>query len=285
MRNILGSGDVKVTPAMRRLLENARYEVLPTAAIEEKVLASVPTSVPITVTASTGKGLEATLALAERFRAAGYSTVPHLAARMVSGKTELSEIADRLTSSGIDSVFVPAGDQTPPAGPYESSVDLLTELTEIGNPFTHVGVTGYPEPHPSISDDVLVQSMWDKRRHATHVVSNMTFDAHLVQGWVKRLRDRGIDLPLLLGIPGPVERAKLLSMATKIGVGESTKYLVKQKGTLARLAAPGGYTGESFLAKCATMASRPEANVEGLHVFTFNQVAETETWRQRLLTR
>lgn len=276
--------NTKVTPAMRRLLEHARYEVLPTATIEDKVLANVPKDVPITVTASTGKGLEATLSLAERFAAAGYSAVPHLAARMISGKPELSDIADRLRESGIDTVFCPAGDQTPPAGPYEGAVDLLADLNELGNPFRNVGVTGYPESHPAISDDIAIQAMWDKRHHATHIVSNMTFDAHLVQVWVKRMRDRGIHLPLLLGVPGPVERAKLLSMATKIGVGESTKFLVKQKGTLGRLMAPGGYTGESFLAKCATMAARPEAVVHGLHVFTFNQVAETEAWRQQLLS-
>ncbi len=277
--------NIKVSPAMRRLLEHARYEVLPTATIEEKVLTNVPKDIPITVTASTGKGLEATLSLAEKFAAEGYRAVPHLAARMVSGKDELHDISQRLLAAGIDTVFCPAGDQTPPAGPYEGAVDLLKDLAAIGNPFRNVGVTGYPESHPAISDDVTIQSMWDKREHATHVVSNMTFDAHAVQVWVKRMRDRGIQLPLLLGIPGPVERAKLLSMATKIGVGESTKFLVKQRGTLGRLMAPGGYTGESFLAKCATMASRPESMIEGLHVFTVNQVAETETWRQQLLAQ
>ena len=62
-------------------------------------------------------------------------------------------------------------------------------------------------------------------------------------------------------------------MATKIGVGESTRFLAKHKGTFARLAAPGGFTGERFLEKVAPALSPPEMLVEGLHVFTFNQVA------------
>jgi methylenetetrahydrofolate reductase (NADPH) len=99
------------------------------------------------------------------------------------------------------------------------------------------------------------------------------------------MRGRGITLPLLLGLPGPVERTKLLAMATKIGVGESTRFLVKHKGTLARLAAPGGYTGERFLEQCAPTLAMPDAGVEGLHVFTFNQIAETEVWRNDLLAR
>ena len=66
---------------LQRLLTHARYEVLPTATAEEKVLASVPLDVGVTVTASGAKGLEATLSLAERLAAHGYVTVPHLAAR------------------------------------------------------------------------------------------------------------------------------------------------------------------------------------------------------------
>ena len=127
--------------------------------------------------------------------------------------------------------------------------------------------------------------MWDKRKYATHIVSNLTFDPAVVSSWVRRLRSRGVTMPLLLGIPGPVERAKLLAMATRIGVGESTRFLVKHKGTFARLAAPGGYTGERFLEKCAPALGEPDALVEGLHVFTFNQIVETEAWRNDLLVQ
>jgi methylenetetrahydrofolate reductase (NADPH) len=99
------------------------------------------------------------------------------------------------------------------------------------------------------------------------------------------MRQRGITMPLLLGVPGPVDRTKLLAMATKIGVGASTRFLGKHKGTFARLAAPGGLTGERVLAKLAPTLSPPEMLVEGLHVFTFNQVAATEEWRRGLLER
>ena len=105
----------------------------------------------------------------------------------------------------------------------------------------------------------------------------------MVRDWLHRLRARGVEMPLLLGVPGPVERTKLLAMATKIGVGESTQFLAKNKGPFARLAAPGGFTGETFLEKCAPALGEPGALVEGLHVFTFNQIAETEAWRVELL--
>jgi methylenetetrahydrofolate reductase (NADPH) len=267
-----------------RLLQNTRYEVLPTATIEDKLLEHVPVERTITVTASPSKGLEPTLDLTERLTGHGYVAVPHLAARMVRDKAELAEICDRLTGQGITRVFVPGGDADPP-GAYPDALSMLEELAALGNPFTHVGITGYPESHPTITDDLTIQSMWDKRRYATHVVSNLTFDPSVLNGWVRRMRTRGITMPLLLGIPGPVDRAKLLSMAGKIGVGESTRFLAKHKGTFARLAAPGGFTGEKFLTKCAADIGAPELGLEGLHVFTFNQVAETEAWRRDLLER
>jgi methylenetetrahydrofolate reductase (NADPH) len=274
----------QTTATLVRLLENARYEVLPTASTEEKVLEHVPRDRTITVTASPSKGLEATLDLAERLTGHGYPTVPHLAARMVPGRAELAEIAERLRGKGITSVFVPGGDAEA-VGAYPDALALLEDLRNLGSPFAHVGITGYPESHPTIHDDLTVQSMWDKRRYATHIVSNLTFDPAVVRDWVRRLRARGVAMPLLLGIPGPVERAKLLGMATRIGVGESTKFLAKNKGLFARLAAPGGFTGETFLERCAPALGEDGALVEGLHVFTFNQIGETEAWRTDMLER
>ena len=265
------------------MLSSARYEVLPTASVEEKVLEHLPLERTVTVTASPTKGIEATLALTERLARAGYTAVPHLAARMVSGRSELAEICERMRAAGVTTVFVPGGDADPPAGDYHAALDLLTDLKELGSPFAEVGITGYPESHPTINDDLTVQAMWDKRQYATHVVSNLNFDPDSIRVWVDRMRARGITLPVPIGIPGPIDRAKLLSMATKIGVGDSTRFLVKHKRTMTRLAAPGGFTGERFLEQCAPVLARPGSLVTGLHVYTFNQVAETEAWRRGYL--
>ncbi len=266
-----------------RMLESARFEVLPTATIEDKVLEGLPVGRTVTVTASPSQGIESTVSMAEKLSAHGYDAVPHIAARMVSGRSELSEITSRLHDAGIKTVFVPGGDQEPPAGDYHCALDLLQDLSNLGNPALEVGITGYPETHPSISDDLTVQSMWDKRKHASHVVSNLTFDPSLLDTWVQRMRARGLDLPVILGVPGPIDRAKLLTMATKIGVGDSTRFLAKNKGIMARLAAPGGFTGERFLENSAQHLATPTAHVIGLHLYTFNQVAATEKWRKDYL--
>lgn len=268
-----------------RLLQHVRYEVIPTKTIEQKVLDSVPLDVTLTVTASPVRGLQSTVELTERFRAAGYRVVPHLSARLVRDEVELAEIVQRLRAAGVENVFVPAGDADPPVGRYDAALPLLADLSAMGRPFPAVGITGYPETHPGIDDDITVQAMWDKRAHATYIVSNLCFDAKRLTTWIQRVRRRGVDLPLQLGIAGPVERTKLLSMATKIGVGESTKFLTKHASWFVRLSAPGGYSPKRLLRQVAPYAATAEARVAGLHVFTFNQVAETEQWRQELLQR
>jgi methylenetetrahydrofolate reductase (NADPH) len=267
------------------LLESARYEVLPTPSIGDKVLAHVPPGRTVTVTASPGKGLEATLALTEALCRSGYHAVPHLAARMVRGRSHLTEITDRLLSVGVQRVFVPGGDATPGTEHYQGALDLLVDLAELGGPFPDVGIAGYPESHPVIDDDVTIQAMWDKRRYATHVVSNLCFDPNVLAAWIGRLRRRGTSLPLWVGMAGPAERAKLVTVAGKIGIGESARFLAKNKSVFARLATPGGYNPERFLERLAPTLAKPEAVVEGLHIFTFNQVAETEQWRRETMAR
>ncbi|MEU6084876.1 5,10-methylenetetrahydrofolate reductase [Streptomyces sp. NPDC047108] len=278
---------VRATPAgsLAALLRRVRYEVLPTPSAEERVLGSVPPDVPVTVTASPARGLGPTLDLAVRLAGHGYRVVPHLPARQFLDDAHLADVAGRLRAAGVEDVFVPAGDADPPVGRYDAALPVLRALTQLGSPFPHVGITGYPESHPRIDDDVTVQAMWDKQRYSSYIVSNLCFDARVLSAWTGRVRRRGVTLPLHIGVAGPVQRAKLLSMATKIGVGESARFLTRHPAWFLRFAAPGGYAPERLLRAGATALTAPEARVAGLHVFTFNQIAETERWRRLLLDR
>ncbi|MEU6912594.1 5,10-methylenetetrahydrofolate reductase [Streptomyces olindensis] len=270
---------------LRALLESVRYEVLPAKATEDKVLAHVPRDVVVTVTASPVKGLEPTLALASRLAAQGYRVVPHVPARLLRDDLHLKEVTGRLLEAGVDDVFVPAGDSDPPAGAYGGALPVLRRLSELGSPFTRVGITGYPESHPLIDDDVTVQAMWDKREHATYIVSNLCFDPRVLAEWLVRIRRRDVTLPVYMGVAGPVQRTKLLAMAARIGVGESTRFLTKHASWFVRFAAPGGYAPERLLSRAEEALTAPSAGVAGLHLFTFNQIAETERWRRALLDR
>jgi methylenetetrahydrofolate reductase (NADPH) len=94
-----------------------------------------------------------------------------------------------------------------------------------------------------------------------------------------------VSLPLLVGLAGPVERARLMRMAAKIGVADSARFVAGHSSAVFRLSTPGAYQPERLLAKVGAVLTAPDSNVTGLHVFTFNQLQQAEEWRQGLLAR
>jgi methylenetetrahydrofolate reductase (NADH) len=270
---------------LAELLRSPRYEVIPAKSTERAVLDWVPAGMTVTVTASPVKGLEPTVDLAERLAAQGYRVVPHLAARSVESQQHLDAIVARLTASGIQDVFVPGGDATDPLGPFDGALPLLERLTEMGRPFVRVGITGYPESHPKIHDDITVQAMWDKRKHATYIVSNVCFDPAGLGRWIRRIRARGVTLPLYVGLAGPAERGRLLKMAAVAGAAESARFITRHPGWILRFWAPGGYSPDRFLDRAAPVLTSAAAGVAGLHLFTFNQLQPAEQWRTAALGR
>ncbi|HET7467318.1 MAG TPA: methylenetetrahydrofolate reductase [Candidatus Dormibacteraeota bacterium] len=270
--------------AMVRFLTHPRYEVLPTEEAGDLVAAGVPTEVTITVTSSPRRGIEATLALAERLSARGYHVVPHLAARLVRDASHLKDILTRIDAIG-GRVFVVAGDSQEAAGQFPDSVSLLEAIATHSPAMKEIGVTGYPERHSFIDDDLTIQAMWDKRRQATYIVSNLCFDVRVVKKWVARVRKRGVALPIHVGMAGVADPAKLLRVSTRIGLGDSARFLRGHSNWLLRMIQPGGYAPERFAASLMPELARPEMKVAGIHVFTFNEIGPTEQWRQQMLAR
>jgi methylenetetrahydrofolate reductase (NADPH) len=267
------------------LLRDPRFEVIPARSTEAAVAEWVPPGMTVTVTASPVKGLEPTIELAEKLAARGYRVVPHLAARSVASEEHLTEIVGRLRARGVDDVFVPGGDASHPAGPFEGALPLLERLAAMGSPFAQVGITGYPESHPKIHDDITIQAMWDKRRYATYIVSNVCFDAVGLGRWIQRIRARGVALPLYVGLAGPAERARLLRMAAVAGASESARFITRHPGWILRFWAPGGYSPDRMLERAAPVLTAPGSVVAGLHLFTFNQLQQAEQWRRAALER
>ena len=156
----------------------------------------------------------------------------------------------------------------------------------MGHPFEQVGITGYPESHPTINDDLTVQSMWDKRRYATHIVSNLTFDPGAIRELGKRLRGaRRDDARCCWACPARWSGPSCWRWPPRSGSASRPGSWSSTRAPSPGWRRPGGFTGERFLEKCAPALGEPGALVEGLHVFTFNQIAETEAWRTDLLAR
>src|ERR1700730_18534830 len=270
---------------MVAFLRAPRYEVLPTDDIEQRVLAAVPHDVTITVTASPRRGIEATIGLAERLAGQGYHVVPHISARLIRDDAHLREVLERVATLGRNEIFVVAGDAKEPAGAFPDSVSLLAAITAEPHGMREIGVTGYPERHSFIEDDLTIQAMWDKRRIATYIVSNLCFDPRVVKKWVARVRRRGVQLPVHIGLAGVADPAKLLRISTRIGVVDSARFLRGHSNWFLRMVQPGGYDPGRFTTGLLPGLAMAYRNVAGLHLFTFNEIEPTERWRQKMLAR
>lgn len=265
------------------MVAEPRFEVLPLPGITEQVGQHLPAGAAVTVTASPGRGLAPTIEVATRLARRGLHAVPHLAARLVRDSAELGRILQELSMAGVREVFVIGGDSPRPIGEFAGALELLQAMSDLGHDFT-VGVAGYPEPHPKIDDDVTVQAMWDKRPYASYVVSQMCFDARTLLEWVRRVRRRGMLLPIKVGVAGPASTHRLLRIGARVGVGESVRVLSHHRSGLWRLARPGPWRPDRLLEGLAPAFADSAYGLSGLHVYTFNAVAEAGRWWRDIAT-
>ncbi|WP_435199099.1 methylenetetrahydrofolate reductase [Janibacter sp. GS2] len=258
-----------------------RFEVLPLPGITDAVREFLPPRATVTVTASPRRGQEATVSTAVALALQGRQVVPHLSARLIRDEAALKATLDSLAGSGVTEAFVIGGDAVDPVGEYTSAVDLLPAITRMGHGL-RIGIAGYPEPHPLIDDDVVIRAMQDKCPHASYVVSQMCFDASTLLTWVRRMRQRGVDLPVLVGVPGPTSVNTLLRVGARVGVGESTRVLRKHRGLLRRLASPLPWQPTQFLQDLSPGFADPDYGLQGVHVYTFNAVGAAGRWWQEM---
>ena len=258
---------------------------MPLDGIEQEVLAHVPPQLTVTVTSSPSRGIDATLSVCERLAAHGYRVVPHLAARLVVDGAHLRELLARLDELGLREVFVVAGDIGQHAGEFEGAAALLAAMAEAGHRLEEIGITGYPESHAFISDEATIQAMFDKAPLATYIVSQICFSPDVIGTWIRRVRDRGVELPIHVGLPGPVAAAKLLRFSGRIGLGESARFLRRHGNWVGRLLLPHAYRPERLLERLAPHLARPDNGVAGLHLFTFNELDRSDRWRRETLAR
>lgn len=265
------------------LLRNISYEVMPFKNTEQDVVEHVPTTVPLTVTVTEAKGIDTTLDLTERLVGHGYRVSPHLPARQFVDQRHVEDVIARLRETGVRSVFVVGGDAPEPAGDFVDAFGLLQAMDTAGHDFDQVGIGGYPEGHAKIPDEVISLALKQKAPLATRVLTQICFDATTTVDWAAGVAASGVDLPIYVGMPGPVSRQKLMRISAGIGLGQSARFLQKQQSLLWRFFLPGAYSPTKLARRLGSTASSQPNGVRGLHIFTFNELRRTEQWRQEML--
>ena len=263
------------------LIRRLTFEVIPLKSLDAAVEALPPGS-PVSVTASPVKGQGATCEITERLLELGHAAIPHVSARLVPDRTGVAELAGWLRSAGVKTMFLVGGDVESP-GAYCDAASFLRDLLECDHGLTSVGVTAYPHGHPLIDDSVLHEALHSKQELLAsagvegYCSTQMCFDPGRIEDWLRGERAAGLTLPVHLGISGVVDRAKLLTMGARLGVGPSLRYLRKNRAAIAKLMTSPNYDPDHLLT--ALSSHLADLGVTGLHVFTFNQVAATAAWQ------
>jgi methylenetetrahydrofolate reductase (NADPH) len=265
------------------LLRDARFELMPFDSFDDE-LTYLPDGATIAITTSPQLGIERTVERAEQAAADGYEPVPHIAARYVEDTDHLEEIARRLTEAGVTEIFVPGGDREEPVGEFESAYQLLVALDETEYSFEEVGITGYPEGHEFLDEETLRTEMDKKAPYATFIVTQLCYNPEAVIEWIEKIRGRGIDLPVEVGIPGVMKYSRLLQISRKVGVGDSVKFLRKTTGVVdfvrQIVGSRGTYKPDELVDGLGPYADDEEYRISGIHIYTFNQTTDTEDWRR-----
>lgn len=273
------------SPGAQRLVRAMRYELIPLKSLDQAI-ADLPAGAPVSVTCSPAKGIATTQELTLKLKERGHDAVPHFAARLVEGPEHAARLAEWVRTNGIREVFIIGGDaETPPH--YQFALPFMRDFLAAKPGIDTLGFGAYPDGHASISNDDLSNAIHAKQQlileHGIKPLAStqMCFDASTIRAWLKAERAKGFTTPINLGLPGVVDRAKLMSMGMRLGIGQSMRYLSKNKSTITRMFAPGGYDPTKLLADLASDAE--ELGITGIHSFTFNSTADTAKWASAIL--
>jgi methylenetetrahydrofolate reductase (NADPH) len=266
-----------------QVVADSQFELVPLHGALEAASVLPPTTW-VTVTCSATRGVEPTIELTERLAAAGFTAMPHVAAHSVRDRVHLEEIVVRLKEARVNQILVVGGDAKEP-GDFRDGLSLLRAMDEIGHHFEEIEVPCYPEGHPLISDDMLVRALLDKQRYATSMAAQLCFHPEAFRTWLPAIRARGVTLPIILGIPGPVRMTKLARIAGRIGVAGTARYLQKQHGLLRAVLGRRAFRPDRLMPGFEEKIADPRSNVYGLHIFTFNEVDASLRWQRRTMER
>ena len=268
------------------LTEKLTFELIPLKSLVGAVEA-LPAGAEVSVTCSPAKGIEETQRITSEMLAEGYTAIPHFSARMVRDKAHTAELAAWCRELGLDKVFLVGGDAEEP-GDYAGAVEFLADFLETDHGLDTIGVTAYPDGHVFLSDEKLNWALHEKQRMLSEAGVNgycstqMCFDPDTIAKWLRTERERGLTLPVHLGISGVVDKSKLLTMGARLGIGDSLKYLRKNVGAVVKMMTTVNYDPNDLLLPLSD--DLVHLGVEGMHVFTFNQVAATNEWRESVLS-
>ncbi len=231
----------------------------------------------MSVTYGAGGGTsQYTLEIARNIHGMGVPTLVHLTGVSSTRETVKARIED-LKNAGIENVMALRGDLTPEleqvtdrsGWAYRYATDLVRELKESGADFC-IGGACYPEIHPESAnrrEDILhLKEKVDAG--VEFLTTQMFFDNNLLYAFLYKIREAGIDVPVVAGIM-PITTANQVDRAIKLSgsfMPNRFKSLVDKFGSDPDAMKQAGiaYATDQIIDLFAN-------NVTNVHVYTMNK--------------
>ena len=275
---------MKLTEILNRKELSLSFEVFPPKTQDvfdlvkdatEKIAALKPSFVSVTYGAGGGTS-KYTLKIAENIkRTYGVETLAHLTC-VSSDKNTVRERIHDMQLSGIENVMALRGDipddkinDDRSRWDYSHAVDLIRELKKSGADFC-IGGACYPETHPesATSREDILHLKEKVDAGCDFLTTQMFFDNDLLYAFLYKIREAGINVPIIAGIM-PITSAKQVERAVKLSgsfMPRRFKSLVDRFGSdpLAMKQAGIAYATDQIIDLYAN-------NVKNVHVYTMNK--------------
>jgi methylenetetrahydrofolate reductase (NADPH) len=229
---------------------------------------------PIYVSAVPTQPVRELVTAAADLRKAGLEPVAHVAARRLASAEQLNELLNGVRGEAAMRRLLVIGGDVDTSGPFADALAVIQKgrLREAG--IEEIGIAGYPEGHPRIAPERL-ESALDQKIAAAHaaglrvyIVSQFSFAPDAVVGWLKRLRQCGITVPVKVGMAGPTSLTALVRYAKRCGVNASLRGLASGAAS----ALLGNVGPDRILTSLAAASGIGDASP---HYFSFGGILQT----------
>ena len=273
------------------LVVNGSLEMSPERAGDAAAVAALlPAGTRVYVNHLPRHGLAQSLDALARLRDAGLEPVPHIAARRVASRNELTTfLVKAVRDAAVTKVLLIGGDDPLPLGPYGDAIAVLRERILADCGVREVGLPGYPEGHPRIPQTSLDQALTEKLAAAeaqglgASIVTQFSFAPARIVEYCAELARKVPDVPVYVGMAGPTDAVTLLRFAQRCGVSNSLRAMGAQGMGAVRLFMHTD-PGEQLSALAQYCQRHADCNVVGAHLFSFGAAAKSAAWMNRVIT-
>lgn len=276
---------------LKNFLNNFSIEVTPRAVAKiENLSELIPTGTLVYIAHIEGTPIEEMVKTAKKINEQGYATMPHFPARIIKDKKTLKEwISKYQNEANVKSALLLGGGVNKPYGEYDSSIQLIeSELFDLAG-FEKLYIAGHPEGNKDIDPDGstknIDQALSWKNEYKNRTDADMAittqfcFDSKTVINWANDIKNKGVDIPIHIGIAGPAKLQTLLRYSIECGIGASIKILQKRALDLTKLLLP--YKPTSIINELAEYKSiNSDFNIEKVHFFPLGGIKQVSKFIQ-----